>query len=137
MDINRGLKFAKCAAKFSNFHQYKIGAVLIYQKYRLGVGFNTNYTHTTQAKYNKYRNLIGNDILHKGHAEIRAIESAKHYENIDWGKVVLYVSRYYKNDKPALARPCAACMALIRKTGIRKIVYTNDNGFGYTIENIC
>jgi deoxycytidylate deaminase len=134
--IKRNLAFAKKASEFSDFHQHQLGCAIVYGKSVIGVGWNCLATHPRQMEYNRYRKLWGTNIKHRCHAEVRAIESVKHF-NINWKKVTLYIYREYKNGVPALSRPCPACMQLIKNMGVRKIVYTDDNEFGFTIENVC
>jgi deoxycytidylate deaminase len=134
--IRRNLALAKKASEFSDFPQHQLGCVLSYGKSILSVGWNSNSTHPTQAKYNQFRNLFGNRIAAKSHAEERAIEAAKHFENINWKKVTVYIYRQHKDGCTAIARPCAACYQLIKDVGIRKIIYSDSNPFGYTQEII-
>jgi deoxycytidylate deaminase len=49
--------------------------------------------------------------------------------DIDFSKVELYVYRELRNGKMAMSRPCEACMAVIKKMGIKKIHYTTPDGF--------
>jgi deoxycytidylate deaminase len=133
--IWRYLGFAKKASEFSDYPQHQLGCVLIYGKSVLGIGCNTLASHPKQKQYNQYRQLWGSVIRHRAHSEIRAIESAKHFD-VDWRKVTVYVYRQFKNGEPALARPCAACMSMIKSKGIRRIVYSDSNTNGYTIEQV-
>jgi deoxycytidylate deaminase len=135
VNIQRGLYFAKIASKFSDFPQHKIGCILVYQNYIVNNGYNCTSTHPAQQYYNKERNLIGSHISHKLHAEIKAIEGIKHFD-INWKKVVVYIYREHRNGQPALAKPCAACLKLMHDMGIKRIIYSNENAIGYTIENI-
>ena len=56
------------------------------------------------------------------HAEIAALLKVR-----DWSKAFrIFVARYTKDGKPALAKPCPLCSTIIRKeTGIQIIEYTS------------
>lgn len=47
----------------------------------------------------------------------------------------IYVSRFSKNGNTALAKPCKYCLEFIESVGIKRIVYTTDNGTE-TINNV-
>ena len=54
------------------------------------------------------------------HAEVAALIKIK-----DWTRAHrIFVTRYTKDGKPALAKPCAICSKIIRQTAIREIEYT-------------
>ena len=54
------------------------------------------------------------------HAEVAALIKIK-----DWSKAHrIFVTRYTKDGKPALAKPCAICQSIIERTGIKLIEYT-------------
>ena len=103
-------------------------------KTKVSENCNSNKTHPTQQKFNKFRRFKNNEFpFHKVHAEIAAIEGIRHID-VDWRKVTLFIYREYKDGNPALARPCPACMHLIREKGIREVVYTAETPSGYKIE---
>lgn len=53
------------------------------------------------------------------HAEVAALLKC------DWTKAhSIFVSRYGKDGKPALAKPCKACMEVIKQTSIKHINHT-------------
>ena len=58
------------------------------------------------------------------HAEEKAIMNAKALVGDDLSGMVLYVARSYKNGKPAMSAPCNKCAGLIKKAGIKKVIYT-------------
>jgi deoxycytidylate deaminase len=132
--IRRNLTFAKEAAGMSNSTQHKLGCALVYGK-SIYKSSNSTKTHPTQMKHNKHRRLRGNKVFHTIHGEISVIMSVRHF-NIEWGKATLFIYREFKNGNPALSRPCPACMSLIKEMGIRRIVYSDSNINGYTIEQI-
>lgn len=134
--IRRGLAKAKQASESSDYPQHRLGCALYYGKSVLGLGWNSSIqTHPTQEKFNKYRHMKGKVWTPKVHAEIKALESSRHYE-VNWKKVTLYVWREHRNGIAALARPCPACMQAIRQLGIRHIIYSDENDLGYSIESV-
>lgn len=70
--------------------------------------------------------------IHTVHAEVVAIGDAVH--NYPGGvfqrpkALTLYSCRSLRNGQQGCAMPCKGCEALIRKTGIKRIVYTEDTG---------
>ena len=108
-----------------------IGCVAIYGGKVIGAGCNSYKTHPTQKKFDKYRDLhkgINVSKMHALHAEISCLTSIKK-ENIDWSKVELYIYRKMSKQPFGMARPCPACMAMIKNKGIKKIFYTTNEGY--------
>lgn len=122
----------ECSFKsdYSGGGRARIGAVISYKGTVLAKGFNTDRTHTDQAKYNKWRyKECGNNYLpSKNHAEMMALSKIK-YLDIDFSKVHIYVYRELRDGKLGMARPCPACMAAIKRLGIKHIHYTTDSGY--------
>lgn len=117
-------------ADYSGCGRARIGAIISYKGTVLAKGFNTDRTHTYQAKYNKWRYKdTGNRYLPcKLHAEAMALNKVK-YLDIDFSKVHIYVYRELRNGELGMARPCRACMAAIKQMGIKNVHYTTDSGF--------
>ena len=117
-------------ADYSGCGRARIGAIISYKGTVLAKGFNTDRTHTYQAKYNKWRYKdSGNRYLPcKLHAEAMALSKIQHLD-IDFSKARIYVYRELRDGKLGMARPCKACMAAIRQIGIKHINYTTDDGF--------
>jgi len=90
-------------------HRFKIGAAIAKGKKVLSKASNTNKTNPRFGSGNY-------DTLHaEGHAIYRAVR-----QGIDISGASIYVYRLNEN----LAKPCPGCMALIRKFGIKEVVYT-------------
>lgn len=53
------------------------------------------------------------------HAEMAALRRCKRTQG-----ATIYISRINNNGEEMMSRPCPKCMKLIRKAGIKKIVYT-------------
>ena len=127
------LKSAKeCSLKsdYTGYNRASIGCVAVYKGSILAKGWNTDRTHTDQAKYNKWRfKASGNSYMpEKMHAEQMCISKIKYLE-IDFSRVRLYIYREHKNGDLAMARCCPSCIAAAKDLGIETIVYTTPDGF--------
>lgn len=118
---------ARQTAMISNYSEFHVGCVAVYQGTIIGIGCNCNKTHPIQKKYNKYRKQADN-MLPKLHAEINCINSIRNLD-INFAKVKLYIYRIRKNQPFGLSRPCPSCMAAIKDLGIRDIYYTTNDGY--------
>lgn len=110
----RLLQIAKKTAIDSFATQFKFGVVLANKSNILSSG--TNNPGKTHPK------SLTTGQLH--HAEFSAIINAR--TNLSGAD--MYIWRSGKGQKPLLARPCNCCMNLIRKTGIKRIFYSTENG---------
>lgn len=137
---NRDIRYfniAKSVSECSDFKQFHIGAIIVYKKDILSVGFNESKTSPVQMKYNQYRNLDGKDnncIYHKIHAEVNAISKIPYFayeNNFDFSKASIYIWRSHKSGTRGLSRPCPACMKAITDLGIKNIYYTGEDRFCY------
>lgn len=130
----RYFKFAREAAKLADYHGTRsapaIGACAIYKGSIVAEAWNTNKTSPLQARYNVYRYAPA-DTPCKAHAEASLIQKLrwKFGAEIDWSRVHIYIYREYKDGTLAPSRPCPSCMALLRDIGIKKVMYTTEDGF--------
>ena len=130
----RYFKFAKIAAQFSDYKGTRsapaIGAVAVYKGSIVAAAANTNKTSPLQKYYNIYRYEPA-DTPCKAHCETQLIQRLRWRfgNNLDWARVHIYIYREYKNGKLAPSRPCPSCMAMLRDFGIKKIMYTTEDGF--------
>ena len=130
----RYFRFAKQAAQFADYHGTRsdpaIGAIAIYKGSLVAEAWNTDKTSTLQARYNVYRYAPANTPC-KTHAEAALIQKIRWRfgANIDWARVHIYLYREYKDGKLAPSRPCPSCMALLRDVGIKKVMYTTEDGY--------
>jgi deoxycytidylate deaminase len=120
---------AKEVSKLSDFPRVQIGACAVYKHKVISTGCNSQRTSPLQKKYNQYRFTV--ETSHSCHAEISCLKSLIGRKNIDFKNIDLYIYRAYKNNEPALARPCPSCMKLISELGIKHIYYTNSGGFSH------
>ena len=85
----RYFKFARTAAKFSDYHGTRsapaIGAVAVYKGSIVAEACNTNKTSTLQARYNVYRYEPA-DTPCKAHCETQLIQRlrCKFGDSLDW-----------------------------------------------------
>ena len=130
--IPKFFEMAKAECKNSDFYQHKIGSVLVYKGSKLAVGFNSTKTNPVQKKYNKLRPdfNVNDSCIHNNsiHSEMMTLNKVK-YLDIDFSKTALFVYRELRDGTPALAKPCAACSAMIKKLGIKDIYYTTSEGW--------
>jgi len=106
-------------------HKFQMAALIYQGSTPISVGINQIKTHPRQV--NVYTHQQGWSI----HAELAAILNA-HPESLEGATI--YVARKLKNGQNGTARPCPACMQVIRAVGIRRIVYTHYTG--YTEEDV-
>ena len=137
MNYQHYLDIAAECAEFSTYtgpNPVQLGCIAVYHGTILAKGWNSDKTHTDQARYNHLRyNEKRHYCPSKIHAEIDCISKIK-YLDIDFSKVTLFIYREFSNGLPAPARCCPSCLAAIRKLGIKTIVYTTDEG--YAIEHL-
>ena len=94
---------------------YKLGAVVVSGNRVLATGFNRK---RNDPKY-----------CEKGwsiHAEVSAIRKLK---NRPFGpKTTIYVARITRAGKIAMAKPCETCEKAVYESGIKRIIYTTNEG---------
>lgn len=107
----------------------KMAAAIVYRNRIISIGMNSMKSHPLQAKYAK------NDHAIYLHSEIAAIKNAlREVEIDDLAKCDIYIARV-KKEKPftkkyvyGLAKPCAGCERAIAEFGLKRVVYTCDDG---------
>lgn len=125
----RYFEIAKHVSYCSDFKQHHIGCVITYGHHIISTGWNVNKSSPLQKKYNKYRGLNNDDVIHKMHSEISALSKIKDINGLDNSKLKIYIFRQHKNGVRALAKPCDGCMAAILDIGIssKNIYFTGEN----------
>lgn len=121
-----GILLAREMHKMSQYEEIHIGASIMKKKRVLALGFNQPKTHPRQQYFNRLRDEF--NPVWKGflHAEIDAL---RHVDNPDdLVGATIYVYREYHDGKLSMCRPCKACMAAIKKAGIKTIIYTSRDG---------
>lgn len=111
-------------------NRYRLAAAIIKKNRILGMGIN-NYckSHPLQAKYAKHKKAI------YPCAEVNSVHNAiKRHGREELRGATIYVARLrYANSKrteliSGLAYPCVGCQKHIKELGIKKIIYTLDDG---------
>lgn len=105
----------------------KMGAKIYDGKVCIADGTNSNKTHPMQKKYNTEAEM-NYKIRDYIHAEMDSLIKASKVPGIDFSKCTIYIARQM-NVGTGIAAPCPACRAAIKRYGIKKIVYTNYDGF--------
>lgn len=117
-------------ADYTGGGKAKIGCIAVYKGSILAKGWNSDKTHSMQARYNKlrYKDTKNNYLPEKCHAEISVLNKIK-YLDIDFSKVHIYTYREYQDGTLAPSRCCSACLAAIQALHIKSIHYTTKNGY--------
>lgn len=118
---------ATALAKVSTHHKAKLGAVIVQDREVVSTATNVAKSHPMQMKYNKLRNMEGDNHRHFIHAELNAIIKTTDKRKLKGASI--YVSRICKSKEFGMARPCAACLQAIIDHGINHIFYTTDLGY--------
>jgi deoxycytidylate deaminase len=127
----KAIALALDASTSSTFGRVKIGAVVtLLGGHPVGIGTNQRRTHPRQYAANKRAGKqVDNPCLH---AEIAAIIDAEQYygeENwLDAKPHTIYVARLDRNGRWANCKPCSACHSEIVAAGIKRVVYTTEEG---------
>lgn len=127
----RNFQYARNIAEMSSARQ-RVGAVVVQGKKVLSARHNSERSHPLQAKYDKLRDFNpGSNPKHSVHAEINCLAPLIGDPDIDWARAEVYVYRLRRDQSYGMARPCPACMQLLKDCGIRHLFYTTDDGFAY------
>ena len=123
----RFFNIAKEISYLSDFKRARVGAVVVEKNRIISTGHNSNKTSTIQGRYNLKRG-ISLSYPPRVHAEIAALTPLLNKKDIDWSHTSIFVYRELKDGSVTCAKPCEACMTLIKSLGIRKIFYSDWNG---------
>lgn len=117
------LKLAEVMASYSDYDRIHIGACIIKKRQVISTGYNQNKTHPIQEKYNN-ESLTYKKSKAKLHAEMDAlIRAGKNSKG-----ATLYIFRRGNDNIYRMSKPCNACMNYIKQCGIKRVVYTIENG---------
>ena len=123
----RNFEYARRAAEMSTF-RVQVGAIAVQGKKILSSGWNSEKSHTTQYRFDRYRDFRNDGTCANAlHAEIACLIPLLHNPEIDWSRVEVYVYRIRKDQPFGMARPCAACMRALLNAGVRNIYYTSNS----------
>lgn len=99
-------------------HHWKHVTLLLRKNTCVAIGFNLPFkTHPMSYKEN-YR-------YYALHSEVKALSL---YKGEDYESLTLVNMRFHKGQLK-LSKPCEICQKLIKKFGIRKVYYTDNNQF--------
>lgn len=109
----------------------RVAACIVYRNELISFGVNELKSHPMQAKFCRNEDSV---YLH---AEISAIKNAlKVVTQDELSRSTLYICRvkFYDNTKRkmvfGLAKPCSGCFRCIKTFGLKRVIYTLDEG-GY------
>jgi tRNA(Arg) A34 adenosine deaminase TadA len=107
----------------------KLAAAVVCRNKIISIGINSMKSHPMAAKYGKNEHAV---YLH---AEVAAIKNALREIDVDdFSKCDIYITRV-KKEAPftkkfvwGLAKPCVGCERAIAEFGIKRTIYTCDDG---------
>ena len=107
----------------SDVPRTKIGAVIAHGNKIVSQACNVTKTHPEQQRWHD----ITNSFRPKAclHAELGAILKAGTNNILG---ATIYVARWDRNGRQAIAKPCRSCARAIEASGIARVVYTTPNG---------
>ena len=126
MRLDRIKGLAQKASELSDHHSHKIGAVIFSGKAVLAE--RCNWLFKTHPEYS-----VKETFLKPLHAEAAAIMSCRHQDRLKGSTIFVY--RSTADGQMANAKPCEDCAKMIKKYGIRRVIYTNSDK-GITIERV-
>lgn len=100
----------------NNGRQYHLAAILKRGGKVIRVGVNTDKTHPRFKR--QYEDGEWGSHMH---AEMNVLRFAQPGD-------VIEVMRFSKSEELTMAKPCRWCQKFIREAGIKKVLYTNDDG---------
>lgn len=118
------LHLAEIMATYSDYDRVHIGACVINKRKVISTGCNQNKTHPLQKQFNENNLNYIKRNGHKLHAEMDALIKAGSNSKGS----TLYIFRRGNDGIYRICEPCKACMSYIKQCGIKRIVYTIENG---------
>jgi pyrimidine deaminase RibD-like protein len=101
------------AANNTDYPKWPLGAVIVKGGAVMGIGWY------------KLRNRPTVVAGCSEHAEQAALRRAR---KSDLNGATIFVARVGKGGEPRVARPCSECENALRAAGIKKVVYTHEDG---------
>jgi deoxycytidylate deaminase len=120
----RNKKFIELAERIADqsvYPQFKHGAVLVKGSSVINVSCNKNGYNSFGAKFRKKQQ--GKATLH---AELGALLNVER-KNTEGATV--YCVRINTRGNKRLAKPCTMCEAALKYCGIKKVIYSTNDGF--------
>lgn len=107
----------------------KLASAIVYKNDIISIGINRKKSHPFHAKYGKNEDCI---YLH---AETDAIKNAlRRIPQEELAKTTMYICRVKRPDHVSqsyvwgLSKPCEGCARAISTFGIKKVIFTCDDG---------
>lgn len=100
---------------FSNHPQHQVSSIIVRGNRIFSTGFNKVQTHTQSKSYD---NML--------HAEVSALIGLDYKTTRG---ATIYVFREKKTGQLGNSRPCPACQMAIREAGIKRVVYSHEDGW--------
>jgi tRNA(Arg) A34 adenosine deaminase TadA len=118
----RYLEIAEKIAKKSIYGQFNHGAVLVKGGSIINTSFNKNKTSSFARKF---RN-VDRDGIATRHAELSCILNLNRSQTKG---AVVYCVRIGRAGDLRISKPCSMCENALKFTGIKKIIYSTNDGF--------
>lgn len=123
----RYINITKEISKLSPFRKYKIGCILVYKKQIIATGYNSYKTHPLQKVYDIERYSEECINAHSLHAEMQALLQIRKLP-LDKSKITCYTVRVNRRGEYRNSRPCKSCIKALMDFGIRRLIYSTDDG---------
>lgn len=109
----------------------RIGGVAVYKGAIIAEAWNTDRTSPLQSYYNRYRFVDTCGLPAKSHCETMLVQRIrwKFGDELDWGRVEIYLYREHRDGSLAECSPCASCRQMLLDYGIRHVYHTSDWGY--------
>ncbi len=104
----------------SNF-KIQIGASILVKSKVVSSGCNQRFKSSSLTR--KYHN---SQMIH---AEVAAIIKLKNKDLLKGSTIVVYRQLKNPKGKIALAKPCETCLKILKDYGVKKMIYTTENGY--------
>ena len=116
--VKRHQRFAKIALELAGETKHSMThslvALVVSKNKVLSIGYNQPKTHPISV----------DTPMQMLHAELDAIVRCAD-DDSDGAEIV--VARLKSSGRPGLAKPCAACQKVLRRFGIRRVLYTTNS----------
>ena len=122
------MSYINCAKQISiqTNHKHKIGCVIVSGHRIIGSGHNSD-TKTVPLQAMLDSKHFQCECSGKVHAETEALlPFVRHHVSL--AGATIYTFRQRKDGTYGCARPCPRCMQVIKMVGIKKLVYTTNDG---------
>jgi deoxycytidylate deaminase len=113
--IERYMDMARKLSYFSDHSQHRLGAIVVYKNRVQGFGYNQCKTHPRS-----------NNDFNRLHAEVSSILNCSRQNLVGCD---IFVFRQCKDGSLGCSKPCKFCMEFIKKMGIKRVYYSDIDGY--------